>query len=481
MRLRAVGLCLWAFGCAPLVGRAEREDGGFVLDATDGARVLDATGADGRTNVADGATSDRATPTNDAVVACERSLGAAPPGTADRSLALEWAAPSGAAMGVRGGLIDASGRIYLYGTGRCGPSNTMDGWVARLLRNGTPDSTFGSGGMLCVRHPNPSANDNETFYGGAFAPDGGLWLVGEAYPSSSVSEGLVARVTEDGRLDNRFASGGVRVLAERASVLTAPRMTFYDVVVEPDRIVVVGSDANPFTPNTLGYVFAMDLNGDLDPGFNDGQIQFDGSVEGFFAIKRAGDGYLLLGDDRLGVRPLVKRLSHQGQLDTAYGQNGIARIPGDTAAVGRSMLLQEDGSVLVAGGTLTATAATYGFLAKLTPDGRVDPGFASLGAGFPLRWDVGFQFGSTLAQGCGGSIYVAGQEVSSAGPMLLSRFRSDGRLDITFARSGTLRLPPPSGQIRGAGAVLLDPTDQSVVMVAQSGTSTSVGLYRFAQ
>lgn len=117
-----------------------------------------------------------------------------------------------------------------------------------------------------------------------------------------------------------------------------------------------------------------------------------------------------------------------GSLDPTFGAAGqiVATPRGIKAALDLALL--DDGSFIVIGSSASGYSTRANLMLKFTPDGRVDTSFGSNGrVTLPMS-------AAALSVGVDGAVYVAGQ-IDRDGAIM--RYSTRGRLDTTFADSGT--------------------------------------------
>lgn len=180
--------------------------------------------------------------------------------------------------------------------------------------------------------------------------------------------------------------------------------------------------------------------------------------------------YQVLLDDR---RYYVVAYRLDGSIDAAYGNGGIATIEsGLDDLVGRHGAALHQGGVLVAGaGAPAGSTQRHFLLAKLTPTGTPDAGFAGGGRAF---YAIGGsnEFTDISVQPGDGKLLAAGRAVLSPGPyrrMVVARFMPDGTPDSGFGSAGFADLDLLSGSDLGRRAHAL-PDGRIVV----AGTSCAV-------
>jgi uncharacterized delta-60 repeat protein len=158
--------------------------------------------------------------------------------------------------------------------------------------------------------------------------------------------------------------------------------------------------------------FLRPQGGALDPSFGSGGIVDttvgSGDSEAMTIARVPSGGYIAAGDASGNM--LLLRYAASGALDVSFGSGGIVLGP---PGVARSLALQSDGSILVAG--------TFGLLRYLS-DGGPDGSFA--GSSVPL---------TAVALQPDGRIVAAG---SRDGSFAVYRFLPDGSPDPSFAAAG---------------------------------------------
>jgi uncharacterized delta-60 repeat protein len=234
-------------------------------------------------------------------------------------------------------------------------SSDTDFALARYHPDGSPDLGFGNGGQV--------STDFEDLNDDAFAalirPDGRIVLVGSARDPLSDYDFAAARYLSDGRLDRTFGVrgkvrtdfGADRFDRARAAVLQAD-----------GRIVAAG-----FATTRSGFAnFAVaryGANGALDAGFSgDGlkQFTFDSCCQSAYSVLLQGDGRIVVvgypNSESSDSDFLLARLNPNGVLDPTFGSGGRVRTSfGDLNGGANGACLQPDGKVVAAGFQAMAT------------------------------------------------------------------------------------------------------------------------------
>lgn len=252
---------------------------------------------------------------------------------------------------------------------------------------GTLDESFGDGGLVWLKYPGGQAFAVAAQTDGKIVVAGGLTRVGDP----TVRKFALVRLLPDGTLDSSFGTVGL-VEAVGLPVDTQPLRA---VAIQPDGKIVTAGPAIGPGPTSMDFI--------------------------------------------------VLRYNTDGSPDTTFGNAGIAVTDfGNTDDYPRSIALQPDGKILVAGQSQTSaiTSTTNFTVARYKPNGTLDDSFGSGGKVtidmVPGTPDVG----GYLALTPGGKIVVAGSTgtVPNGIPYEMSavRLNEDGSIDPTFANAGKM-------------------------------------------
>ncbi|MEO8068271.1 MAG: hypothetical protein ABI599_11315 [Flavobacteriales bacterium] len=278
-------------------------------------------------------------------------------------------------------LITDAGKILLVGS-------TTDYQTYRLMliqinADGTLDSSFGTNGVALQSVSMVGPNAEDMAYDVTLDDAGNILVCGSSYDANYVRRPVVVRFTSDGVLDSTFGVDGVATIP----VMAVGASSFQGLLVQPDGKILA-----------TGYF---------------GQTEF---------------WYLLL----------LVRFNSDGSLDSTFSTDGIIKHNhGNVDDEGEDLKLNADGSILVAGMTVTATYNYSALLMKFTPDGEVDLTFGNVGA---VEEDLDeFDYAAHLEVQSDGRIIMAGS--SGVGPpssfdMAVWKYMPDGTPDNSFGSNG---------------------------------------------
>jgi uncharacterized delta-60 repeat protein len=399
---------------------------------------------------------------------------------------------------------------------------TRDGTVRRYLANGTLDPGFApqnselppaeatqadgkrlvaqdSGQEGKIRRLNPDGTPDTSFNGGTSEPTASYWVrIIVPLPSGQIlvagtadrllgRSGLeyrtgLSRLNADGTLDRGFGDhGSVYLLNEDVGYVSG-------LVPQQDgSVLVIGSSA----------AFRLTAAGKLDPGYRAGG-RAGQAVIGFRALP--GGAIALAGTiegvDGEGARDFfVAHYGPGGELDPSFaGGRGFATADFGGVDVARSVLWNEDGSVLVGGSTTSSDSACVALrecgqapaLARFDAAGNLDPGFGSDGllrieqlAG-PVR-PFGQGGVTAMAARRDGGVVAAGAAAPEASVAFLAAIAADGTLERNFGSAGVVREENPQPSYQGGGPMAIA-NDGKILVGGQTtaGPGETAALLRFS-
>ena len=232
--------------------------------------------------------------------------------------------------------------------------------LARLNTDGTLDVKFSS----TTEGVNGSVRDL------AIQTDGSILISGLFTTVNNVNRQYIARINLDGGLDTTFnpGSGADNPVYSLAETFVGP------VTNAANRRVVIGGSF--VTVNGVNYNNLAQLNNDgsVDTTFNytgsDGTVY---AVAVYSTNDAVNGGKILIGGDFTQVngvaRNHIARLNADGSLDTTFNPGAG---PNDSV---RAIAIQVDGGILIGGLFTSVGSAGLNRIARLTPNGQVDPLF----------------------------------------------------------------------------------------------------------
>ncbi len=218
--------------------------------------------------------------------------------------------------------------------------------------------------------------------------------------------------------------------------------------------------------------------GDLDPSFGGGYIVGAGVNLGI-AVTTQADGKVLVtgrrdnSDDDL----VVGRYHADGMLDLSFGNRGLAEWDGGDDDLGRAIVVQPDGRIVVVG-TANNGADDDLIVVRFNTDGSLD---GSFGIGGVVIVNGGsLDMGYAVALQPDGRIVAAGRSfLAGSNDFLLIRLNSDGTPDNSFNGVGVVRWDN-GGNTESALGLALQP-DGRIVAVGYSNNlgDSDVAVVRF--
>jgi uncharacterized delta-60 repeat protein len=270
----------------------------------------------------------------------------------------------------------------------------------------------------------------------------------------------LAQAAKPGQLDRSFGHNG-KVKTEFEC-----RCWAHSVAIDSQgRIVAAGGGARQRADFALAR---YEPNGKLDPSFSgDGQVTtdfFGGSdsalsvaIDSHRRVVAAGYWCELAGCD---WNLALARYNHDGSLDGSFGRDG--RVRSGLTFAPRAVAIDSRDRIVVVGSSAARGEARFA-VARYKPNGTLDRSFGSEGVvttsmGPPNRTD----FANSVAIDSRGRIVAAGYTHDRDDKRLfaVARYKPDGRLDASFSGNGKLRTA--LGGISYANSVAIDPRGRIV-------------------
>lgn len=361
--------------------------------------------------------------------------------------------------------------------------------LQRLLPDGTPDPAFGIGGVVYTN----AVDDVHYAYAVDVQSTGHIVLAGLAYDLSFDANVVLARYMPDGSPDGSFGTGGL--LQTDLGGGPGFQAAYAMQVMDDDRIVITGqNDVNGltcarFSPTGVpdatygangvaisgmsgstglcmhllpdgsvvagGYAFPVgypdwmlarfDPNGDLDPGFGIGGIvTFDigSDNESMKGVSVLSDGRIAAcgyrGFNGQDDAPAVALFNSDGSPDPGFGVNGLLLLPFIAPQSGQAtaIIAGPDDKLLLSGFRVEpgGVANNDFFLCRLLDDGTFDGSFAG---GAQVFADVSGSFDRSHAMALTpvGSVVLAGQGDVTQSSTAYAVYHNDLSLAVPAATS----------------------------------------------
>jgi uncharacterized delta-60 repeat protein len=337
--------------------------------------------------------------------------------------------------------IQPDGKIVVAGSSS---GNIM---VARYYPDGSMDNSFGQDGIVTT---DITLEDHASSI--VIQPNGKIIIAGTAFESI-----CVVRYNSDGSLDSGFGSGGIVIygIGEFGSGRS--------VVLQPDGKILVGGSAL-FGNDKNFVILRYNTDGLLDTTFSfDGTVttDFNGRNDRGGSIRVQTDGKILIAGESGDQNNFedsdfaAARYNTDGTLDNSFGTNG--KVTTDFLSghdIGRSMVLQPDGKILIAGSHLWGEGKSDFAILRYNIDGSLDQTFNGDGRSI-ITIGIGWAFAYSMTLQFDGKILLAGTASNSFDDdFALARLDSTGLLDVTFGSFGIVLTDFGGDDDRGTDIVM---------------------------
>lgn len=353
--------------------------------------------------------------------------------------------------------VQSDGKIVAAGSTFNSPGYTFD--MLRLNANGTPDNSFGTAGKVSLASANRTNGDGDPGADVFIQPDGKI-VSANSLTSGNDFDFVALRFDSGGTLDTTFDTDGYAY----ADIGTKTNI-FNAVAVQTDGKIIAAGYINNGS-NTDFAVARYNANGSPDTSFGTAgkvvtPILTANSSDFANAVAVQPDGKIVVGGVSNSSFAVV-RYNADGSLDTSFDSDGKATISETTFDGAKSVLVQTDGKIVIAGPATGGANADF-FAARFNPNGSLDTSFGGTGR---IRTPVlsSDDYANAAALQADGKIVVAGY--TDAGSFnydfAVVRYNADGSLDTSFDTDGKATIPILSGEDQ-ANAVALQ-TDGKIVL-----------------
>jgi uncharacterized delta-60 repeat protein len=271
----------------------------------------------------------------------------------------------------------ADGKLLVLGFERS--FGVFGGVIRRYDADGNLDASFGSGGEVVTTQP-------EVPLSVAIYPDGRIVIGGRSRNGASGYPAAMARFLANGTPDPTFGSGGI--VGTGTGPGATSLVPYALALVEGDQIVAGGGDGSSLYDDNHFVLARYQVDGSIDAGFGTGgyvtTLPTGASLRKVVALMHQVDGKVVAIARTTNEASIfvAARFLADGTIDPTYGSTGTTQVEGLAAD---DALPDGDGIVVTAGSLLfrlTADGALDASFAPCVVDFDPFVGTTSLFAGF---------------------------------------------------------------------------------------------------
>jgi uncharacterized delta-60 repeat protein len=235
-----------------------------------------------------------------------------------------------------------------------------------------------------------------------------------------------------------------------------------------------------------GVVIRYNTDGSLDNTFNGTGIliiDIGGGSNFFEAIALQEDGKIIAAGRAyytLQTDIVMIRLNSDGTLDNTFGDAGIVHTNLHADDYAYSVLVLEDGKIIVGGISSTAASGQDVAILRYNSDGTLDPTFSSDGKVVTCIGESDDRCRTLLIQPDGKIVAAGFYDNSDANDdFALVRYNTDGTLDHSFGEDGIITTPIGESHDQCYSAVLQP--DGKIVLAGNSndGSGANIAVVRY--
>ncbi|MFT3789376.1 MAG: hypothetical protein QM770_24885 [Tepidisphaeraceae bacterium] len=363
-------------------------------------------------------------------------------------------------------LRQSDGKVLMTGAGE-----TLNyGLLARFNSDGSPDTTFGTGGSKLY-----DAIGGNSLTAVKQLSGGGYEAVARGVPSGGAS---IMRLLSNGQIDTSYGTNGMVQLQD----WPAPDYYVNDIVRDNAGRLVVAVRSLSTDSNIRGRVSLVrwNLDGTRDATFGTGGQLIDTTTSNLQAwrllAQPSGRILVVAKADSITTQPfdfVLLAFNDNGTRNQSLGSTWLTQVDFPSRRVEpRGLFVNSAGAVVVAGLTLNDLNAAVApvAVAKFTTLGGLDPTF---GGGTGMVTQSMLTTGQTVEPGLqsfamdsADRILAIGsnQQVLADQRVTVARITATGTLDTTFDSDGVIVVPNPTGTLQRSGfGIIADASNKPVL------------------
>ncbi|MCZ6690231.1 MAG: hypothetical protein O7H41_11545 [Planctomycetota bacterium] len=392
----------------------------------------------------------------------------------------------------------SNGTTYYYALSAVNPfgesalSNEASAAPSEL---GVLDWTFGLGGVVFY---DGGAQSGDAGAGIAVDSSGRILVAGWVSNFAGNSDMALWRYQKNGTPDTSFGIGGVAIHGNAAGGDGGDEGI--DLVLDAGGRVLVSGASEQASGFTAMTIWAFDSTGMLDLSFGSGGFVTSSGPAGSLGgnargIALDGAGRIFVAGvtaDAVGGDMALWAYDLSGVLDATFGTSGIVKhhnaAGGDGDDSASDVVVDTQGRIVVVGRSRGPDRGA-GFspdmvIWRFDATGSLDPTF---GNGGIVAWDSGVgqpsdpDWAESVAMDAGGRILVCGSSNTSLGnlDMMIWAYDDSGNPDLSFGLGGIVRGVNPSGGSSGQDGVSLTFDSQDRILVLGS-TFVGMTIWRYS-
>ncbi len=328
-----------------------------------------------------------------------------------------------------GAALQADGKIIVS------LESNRSGNIFRFNANGSPDTTFGTGGLLKL------ATDTSIYITSLgdikVLPNGKILVCGTANNNTAVQGFGLARLNQDGSIDTTFGTGGI-VRTAFTTGTAAANATEMDLAANGK--IALGGSVNPQTTPAQPGIAVYNADGSPDVTFGTGGKVLANA--GFFgSIAWQSDGKIVICGRRLrdgdtSPAGFIQRFTATGTPDTAFGTNSEV-FPTNTnrpLIALNDVAVQPDGKILGFGASFVSfqgNLSAWLTVVRLSPSGILD---ATFGVNGIVTTPFNTSFSGNQSQALTGFLQSDGKIIAAGVETVINPTAGTANINIAIAR-----------------------------------------------
>jgi len=323
--------------------------------------------------------------------------------------------------------IQSDGKIILSGNGS--DESNFDVIAARYLPDGQLDTDFVDGGRFIFTDTDLDYQCYDMVVDG----EDNIFLAGTVFTSTFSTRAFVIKLDKNGALDSSFDQDGVWY-----SETTDQSEDYRNILMQSDGKILIAGRSQIIGTGTTSIILRLNSDGSIDDTFGDKGLAVAAVPTGYNPrfLKLNSKDEIITGGFLLDtfVNIILLKFNTQGALDSSFGDGGVLVDENSFDEFGNNLAIQPDDKIIVCAG-VTVFTRDFG-MTRYNEDGSLDMTFGIVGRVSTDFSNMSNTSRSVLIQEDGHIILAGFTGGTPNHDYAIARYNSLGDLDFSFGVEG---------------------------------------------
>lgn len=366
----------------------------------------------------------------------------------------------------RGMILQSDGKVLIYGdTSNTFASGPTDGFISRLNKDGTLDTSFNTTGTYIYN----SSYDRRDFLFDVRIHNNYIYAFGSSRTTvdANSATSVIVRLNMNGTIDTSFGTNGVAWLSNQTSFAMR-------AAIASDGSMYILSYNVPGSGRQY-FITKVNANGVIDTTFGASGIYAYPTgityIEGDIVLDKNGKilTTFTAGADSNSYKTIIVRLNTDGSLDNSFATSGVFTLTYGLKNYSRNIIFYKNEIIVVVSATQDNTVWA-GQLLKLDQSGTPINSWGVNGVMDYLTNSTGEQLGLMQARIYGDKIIVSGDDANNF--RLSALDAQTGEIDLEFGGDGIYESDVATPSYKGSW-LHIDEVAKSIWISGNAETSSA--------